>query len=565
MKYNRTAGAWLVKHTRRQLPGVLLLSVLSAATALAYVWLALLSKDLLEAAQMLLQSGEPNTVWDCLKQPSLYVPALTVVGVVIGQIVLHIVTSRLKVYAAGKLEMRLRERVFSSLMHADYAAMHGYHSGELIMRLTSDITVVSQGVTGLIPTAVSLIARLIGGITLLVMLAPGLSLALIGIGAVVLVGSRFYGVLLKRLHKRCQEADGKMRSFLQEAFSHILSVKAFAVEDAVKQDLNVYQTEHFRWKLRRNRVQVLGSTAIYALMTAAYYAMLLWCVFGLAVGSVTVGTLAALLQVFEQLQAPLRSASGLLSQYYAIWASADRLRQIDSVEPEADGILPTDRQALSDGFRRLVVSHVGFSYDASTPVLSGVDLTVERGECVALVGTSGIGKSTLMKLILAIHPCSEGTITLEGDTPLPVSAASRRLMAYVPQGNTLISGTLRQNIVFFREVSDNALAEVIRLACLDEFVSSLPDGLNTIIGEQGFGISEGQAQRVGIARALLHDAPLLLLDECTSALDARTEERLLGNLRGLPNKAVLLISHKDTTVAGSDRVYRLADGVLKSV
>ena len=170
-----------------------------------------------------------------------------------------------------------------------------------------------------------------------------------------------------------------------------------------------------------------------------------------------------------------------------------------------------------------------------------------------------------MKLILAIHPCSKGSIVLDGDTSLPVSAASRRLMAYVPQGNTLISGTLRQNIAFFREVDEESLTEVIRRACLEEFVESLPEGLDTAIGENGFGVSEGQAQRIGIARALLHDAPLLLLDECTSALDPQTEEQLLGNLRGLRDKAVLLISHKDTTVAGSDRVCRLIDGTLQTL
>ncbi len=563
MKYNKTAGTWLFKHTRRQLPGVLLLSALSAVSALAYLWLALLSKELLEAAQILMQSDIDDTFWECLRRPALYVPALTVVGVVLGQIVLHIVIARLKVYATGKLEIRLREQVFSTLLHADYAAVHEYHSGELITRLTSDITLVSQGVTGLVPNAVSLIARLIGGMVLMVALAPNLSLMLIGIGAVVMVFSRFYGVRLKRLHKRCQEAYGKTRSFMQEAFSHLLSVKAFAVEDAVSQGLDGYQNEHYRLKLRRNLVQVLGSTSVYALMTIAYYAMLLWCVFGLVVGSVTVGTLAALLQVFEQLQAPIRNASGLLSQYYAIMASAERLQQTDTIaaECEADG----ESTASASEFDRLVLSNVHFSYDEHTPVLRGVDLTVKRGECVALVGASGVGKSTLMKLILAIHSCDEGSIVLDGKTSLSVGVSARKLMAYVPQGNSLISGTLRQNIAFFRDVTDEALDTVMRLACLDEFVSTLPEGLDTVVGEHGFGISEGQAQRVGIARALLHDAPLLLLDECTSALDPKTEERLLSNLRGLSDKAVLLISHKDTTVSGSDRVLRLENGHLTEI
>ncbi len=562
MKYHKTVRRWLFTQTRRQLPSVLLLSVFGAASSLAYLWLALLSKELLEAAQMLLQSDRPGTVWSALCQPALYVPALTVIGVVLGQIVLHVFTSRFKVYAAGKLEMSLRRQVFSSLLHADYTALHQYHSGELITRLTSDTALVSQGVTGLIPSAVSLLARLVGGMALLVVLAPGLSLVLIGVGVLVIVASRFYGNHLKRLHKRCQEAYGKTRSFMQEIFSQLLSVKAFAVEEATSQELDVFQEEHFRLKLRRNRLQILGSSGMYALMTAAYYFMLLWCVVGLAIGTVTVGTLAALIQVFEQLQSPLRNASGLLSQYYAVMASAERLKQIDEEASETESISPDEAAAFKNGFRQLVLSHVRFSYDETTPVLNGVDITVRRGECVALVGESGIGKSTLMKLILSIYPCHEGTIVLEGESGrLPVGAAVRCLMAYVPQGNVLISGTLRQNIAFFRDVSEEQLNNVIRTACLEEFVATLPDGLDTAIGENGFGISEGQAQRVGVARALIGDEPLLLLDECTSALDRQTEERLLRNLHDLHDKAVLLISHKSTTVSGSDRVYHLSDGV----
>lgn len=563
MKRSKTANRWLYKHTRRQLPGVLLLSVLSGVSALTSLWLAWLSKDLLESAQALLQSDGVRSVWDALHQSALYEPALTVVGVIIAQIALHIATSRLRVYASGRMEMRLRESVFSTLLHADYAAVHEHHSGELINRLTSDVTVISQGVTGLFPTTVSIVARLVGGIVLLITLAPDLSLILIGVGVVTIIASRLYGVRLKRLHKRCQEAYGKTRSFMQEAFSNLLSVKAFSAEKAVEQELDLRQEEHYRWKLRRNLVQVLGSTAVFALLTVSYHVMLVWGVCGLAVGTVTVGTLAALIQVFEQLQGPFRNASSLLSQYYGIMASAERLQQVDDTASEKAGL--TDADSAMKNVRGLVLSRVVFSYDADTPVLRGVDLTVERGQCVALIGESGAGKSTLMKLILAIHPCTEGSITVEGDSSLAVGAATRRLMAYVPQGNTLISGTLRHNIAFFRDVTDEAIMEVLQLACLEEFISSLPNGLDTIIGEHGFGVSEGQAQRIGIARALLCDAPILLLDECTSALDPQTEERLLAHLHQLQDRAVLLISHKNTTVVGCDCVYRIEDGVLKSV
>lgn len=565
MKVNKTAGKWLMQHTRRQLPSVILLSVLSALTSAAYLWLALLSKELIEAAQQLLESGKSLTLWNCLADPALYIPAATVVAVVLGQVILHMLTSRLRVHVSGKLEMRLREQVFSSLLHTEYTAINAFHSGELITRLTSDVTVVAQGVTGLAPTAISLLTKLVGSMAVLAVLAPELAVVIAAIGVLAVIGSRFYGSKLKKLHKRCQEAYGKTRSFIQEAFTQLLSVKAFADETAVENEMNACQNEHFRFKLRRNTVQIVGSTGMYLLMTAAYYAMLLWCVFCLAIGTMTVGTLTALLQVFEQLQSPLRSASGIMPQYYAMMASAERLQQADTMPPETDNTLPASRRTVVDGFRSLVMAGVSFAYDEDTPVLQQVDLTVNRGECVALVGASGIGKSTLMKLLLAIHSCDAGSISLEGEVSVPVSAATRCIMAYVPQGNALISGTIRDNITFFREVSTEAVEAAVRLACLDEFVGSLPEGLDTVLGEHGLGVSEGQAQRIAVARALLHDAPILLLDECTSALDTETEERLLKNLRSLNDKAVLLISHKDTTVAGSDRVLRLENGKLTAL
>ncbi len=564
MKKTNAAGNWLVQHTRRDMPCVLLLSVLNILTAVAYLWLALLSKELLEAAQELLKQAGTRAVWDCFRQPALYVPIAKVIGVVLGQVILYAVTGRLKVTVSGKLEMRLRNRVFTSLVHADYTAVHRLHTGELMTRLTSDISVVAQGVTGLLPTAASLAAKLIGGVAVLAALAPDLAVVIVGVGVMTVIGSRIYGSRLKQMHKRCQEAYGKTGSFMQEILSHLLSVKAFGVEKTVETAMNDRQTDHFRWKLRRNAVQLWGSTGMYLLMTAAYYVMLAWCVVCLAAGTMTVGTLTALLQVFDNLQSPLRNSSGLLPQYYAMMASAERLQQLDLLSAESQQWLFTDRQATVAEFRQLTLSHVSFAYDPSVPVLRDVNLEVRRGECVALVGTSGIGKSTLMKLVLALYPCDSGTICLEGKTTsLPVGSEARRLMAYVPQGNALISGTVRENIAFFREATEEQLHRVIQAACLEEYIASLPNGLDTLIGEHGLGVSEGQAQRIAVARALLSDAPLLLLDECTSALDAATEERLLNNLRCLQDKAVLLISHKNTTVAGCDCVWRLESGVLE--
>lgn len=560
MKVSKATSVWLFNHTRRQLPLVILIAVLSVLSALAYLWLAILSKELIEAAQTVF-SVPDRTLWESFRQPALYKPTVTLIAVVIGQVILHVTQNRLKIHAAGRMEMQLRKQVFSSLLHAEYTALNDYHSGEFLTRLTSDVQVVSQGIITLLPTTASLISKLVGGLAVMAVLAPQLAMVIVGVGVIALIGSRFYGAQLKKLHKRCQESYGKTRAFMQDIFLQWSSVKAFAVEQSATEDLDKNQAEHFRWKLRRNSIQLVGSTGMYLLLTVAYYAVLVWCVFCLALGTMTVGTLTALLQVFEQLQAPMRNASGILPQYYAILASAERLQQIDDLPTEQTVAAPLS----ASSFRSLSVQDVTFAYDEERPVLDKVSFTVKRGSCTAIVGASGIGKSTLLKLILAMYPCQAGRIAIEGETAVEVNASTRSLMAYVPQGNSLIAGTIRENIAFFRDVTDERIAEVIRLACLDEFVASLPQGTNTPIGENGVGVSEGQAQRIAIARALLHDAPLLLLDECTSALDVATEQTLLTNLHSLTDKAVLLISHKDSTVAGSTTVLRLENGTLAPV
>ncbi len=560
MKVQKEIRTWLFRQTRRQLPCVGVVTLLSMLSSVAYLWLAMLSKELIEVAQHLFSPGDLLPSWDYLREPALYRPVLTVIAVVCGQVVVHVVQSRLRVHAAGKLEMQLRHRVFSSLLHADYTTVNTYHSGELLTRLTSDVQLVSQTMLTLLPNAAAWLSKLVGGIVLLAVLAPDLAVVVVSVGVVAIIGSRLYGAQLKRLHKRCQAAYGKTRSFMQDVFSQLMSVKAFSVESSATQGMEDTQQEHFRWKLRRNRVQLIGGNGMYLLLSAAYYILLVWCVFRLAAGAMTVGTLTALLQIFEQLQAPIRNASGLLPQYYAMMASAERLQQVDTLPSE-----PTAEPKPLKAFHQLSICGVTFAYDDKEPVLREVSLTVRRGECVALVGSSGIGKSTLLKLILAIYPCQTGSIEVEGETRVPVDAGTRCLMAYVPQGNALIAGTIRDNIAFFRSATEERLHTVAKMACLDEWIASLPMGLDTPVGENGVGVSEGQAQRIAIARALLDDAPILLLDECTSALDAVTEERLLSNIRQLSDKAVLLISHKDTTIAGSTAVWRLIDGQLRAV
>lgn len=558
---------WLVRQAKRRLPAVVLLTVINAVVALSFIRLALLSQQLIDTAAELMTAAPVDTVWDYFRMPALYLPALELMGIILLQVVLNVIGSNLHVRAAGKLEMGLRQSLFSTLMKKEYSELRGFHSGELLNRLTSDVSIVVSGVIGIVPAAVSMLAKLIGGLAVLTMISPWFTLVLVVLGGVVVAGSRVYGIYVKRFHKRCQETEGETRAFLQESMENFLTVKAFFNEKRMSIRLKQYQKKNYKQKIARNTVNNIGNTGVYLVLTGAYYVALLWGVVCLIAGTLTFGSLAALLQIFEQLKAPLRHASGILPQYYSMMASAERLQELERLADEQYEPLPASADTLFASFSALHMKGVTFHYDDDTPVLSNVTVSLKRGEVVALIGESGIGKSTLMKLLLSIHSPNSGDLSLQcGTVTVPISCAARLFFSYVPQGNTMLAGTVRENVTFFREdITDDAIYTALRLACLDEFVEALPKGLDTLIGEHGLGISEGQAQRFAIARALLMEAPILLLDECTSALDASTEKQVLENIRSMTDKTVLMISHKNTAVQGNDRVLRLEHGLLQEV
>ena len=561
---SNAALGWLIRKAKRQLPIVILLGVLNMVSAASYLWLALLSKDLIDAANLFTSAAAQTDIWAYLQRPEIAGPATKVVVLIVLQVLLSILLSNLRVRAIGRLEIALKRSVFGALMHADYVTVQSYHSGELLNRLTSDASLVAKNATTLVPMTLSMATRLVGGLIVLATISPWFAVGIVAVGLVVTFGTRLYGNYLKKLHKICQEADGRTRSFMQDVLTNLLTVKAFSNQPHMEDRLENYQNDNFRLRVWRTMIGNFGNTGVYLLLTIAYYVALLCGVVLMIAGRLSVGTLAALLQIFEQMQSPLRSASGVLPQYYAMIASVERLRELEQLEPETAKPLPTSREELFSTFSQVSATELTFAYEGHAPVLEELSLCIRRGEIVALVGESGIGKSTLIKLVLALlTPDAGGIVVTCGNQRLATDASTRVFFSYVPQGNTVLSGTLRENVAFFRQgITDERIREALRLACLEDFTETLQDDLDTMVGEHGYGVSEGQAQRIAIARALLNDAPILLLDECTSALDVETEKQLLSNIRELTDKTVLMVSHKSTAVAGCDRILRLADGKL---
>ncbi|WP_010243556.1 ABC transporter ATP-binding protein [Acetivibrio cellulolyticus] len=545
MRKKLDSWLWIYGYSKKHILKVVSLTFISALIALTFIGLALLSKEVIDIATGK-QKGE-----------ILFYFVLFIV-LIAFQAGLNIVSSNIRVRASGKIEMNIKEGVFNSLVEKELTELNKYHSGEYINRLTSDIGIVVEGVVSILPQAVSMVVKLVAGLAVLVFIDPVYTLLLIVCGIIVFVISWFYRKKFKALHKEVQQTDGKTRSFMQECVENLVVIKSFTSEKPIMSRLKALQNDNYRSKIKRNTVTNLASTGVYVLFTSSYYFTLVWGVMQVGAGTMTFGSLTAFLQVFEQVKTPFKNISGIIPQYFSMIASVERLQEIENLKNEVSTKNAEDIKDIYEKMEFIKFDKISFTY-SEEPILVDASAIIQKGELLAVVGSSGAGKSTLIKLLLGLIAVNDGQIYLKTkETKYNIDAGLRKLFSYVPQGNMILSGTIRENITFFNDgISEQEVINAAQTACVMEFVSELPEGLDTLIGERGIGLSEGQIQRIAIARALTSKAPILLLDEATSALDSVTERELLSNLRNIKNKTCIFISHREATIADCDRVIKI--------
>ena len=332
-------------------------------------------------------------------------------------------------------------------------------------------------------------------------------------------------------------------------------IKSFVSEKPFKARLGSFMDENFKLKMKRTSVSVLAHICLYSFFTVGYYAVLVWGAGSIAAGTITYGTLMAFLQLISQLRAPLQNVSGIMPKYYSALASAERLMELEDLENEAPALSEGKINALKSDFFRLEVNNVSFSYGGEE-ILENCSFTAEKGHITALTGESGSGKSTLFKLILGLYEPRSGSITVNGETEVDTSI--RGVFSYVPQGNMVLSGTVRDNITLCDpDIDEEKIINAAKAAEIYDYIVALPEGLDTVLSERGAGLSEGQLQRISIARALLNDAPVLLLDEARSALDEATETKVLGNIKNMTDKTVIFITHRNTSLKVCDKILHI--------
>ncbi len=538
------AAVWRWSHPARGRVGLICLMTVAASGA--SLVLTMVTKSLIDGAV----SKDLGSIWRF---------GGMLAALMLFERVLGVLTQLIRIKASAGLQRSMQSMLASALLSRDYSSIKPYHSGELVNRFFSDVSVVKNGFINILPSFVRIIVSFLGASYLLIRMDWRFVPVLIMGGLASLFVVLAFRRPMKQRHRRMQEAEGALHASAQETLENVRLIKASTSEQRAERQLGQRQMGLENEQLRQGRFSIRMNTLIGSAFDLTYLACMLWGCVNISKGVFTYGSLAALLQLMGRIQGPIANAVTLAGQVYAVMSSAERLQEIVGLPQEEKG------QRLAS-FDEICLKNVSFRYqDGAEDVLKDVSFTIRRGDFVALTGVSGGGKTSLFQLLLGIYRPSSGSVTFASDgKSVPASRGTRELFAYVPQGNTLMSGTLRENLAMFKDgAGDEELLAAADAACIGDLVREI--GLDAPLSERGGGLSEGQAQRVAVARALVSGAQVLLLDEATSALDEETEKALIANLSAMRDKTCIIVTHRRAALAICDTVLHISGGRVSPV
>lgn len=536
----------IFKWSRPVRGAVVLISAIGVVTSLMSLGVTMVTKALIDGAT----SGSSSALW-------MYGALL--VALIAAERFLSIWSSAVNLKASAGLQKHMQSMVTEAILGKQYASLKGFHSGELVNRIFSDVSVVKGGILSMLPMILRLAVSFIGAAAILISMDWRFVPVLIVTSCLGVIFSLVFREPMKKRHKRMQEAEDALHASTQETVENIRVVKASASEKRALNTMNERRDHLAREQVRNGKLSIAMNSGMGAMFDISWLVCNLWGCVKIYHGSFTYGSLAALIQLVGRIQSPIASAVSLVSRIYGVIASAERLLDVVGLPDEEAG-------TALETFDEIRLENVGFRYgDGLEDVLQNVHGVIRRGNFVALTGISGGGKTSLFQLLMGIYKPTEGQVTfVSGELAVPASRGTRKLFAYVPQGNMLFSGTLRDNLTMFTDhATDAEISAAIKAACLEELVAEI--GLDAVLGERGVGLSEGQGQRVAVARALLSKAPILLLDESTSALDEITEAQMLKNISAMRDKTCIIVTHRQAALAICDYTLHISDGHLMRI
>ena len=450
-----------------------------------------------------------------------------------------------------KYSFGIRLQVYNKIIRSNWTTVEKYHTGELMTRLTSDAGNVADGIINTIPQVIRLVIELVVVFFMLFSYSPMLACLGLCVAPVAGIASWWLGKKITKLQVKVQESEAKYRSFLQESLANLLIVKSFRNENYASERLTELRENRFHWVFKKTKMSMASSVAMSLAFQIGYITAFAYGALLIYRGEITYGTMTVFLTLVNRVQAPVMGLAQKVPLIVMILASAGRIIELQNIEME-----PVSENTLESREIGVKVDNLSFGYTDET-IIEDASVDIKPGEFMAIVGESGIGKTTLVRIMMSFLDKYSGRITYYDDKGNTENnnAGMRDYISYVPQGNTLFSGTIRENIRMGKvDATEEEMLEALKLSAGYDFVMSLPKGLDTVIGERGFGLSEGQAQRISIARAFIRKAPFLILDEATSALDEGTEQQVITGLMNLtPRPTCVIITHRKSILKYCDR------------
>lgn len=510
-----------------------------------------------------------------VREGSIYWAVGIMATLILGEFALGISRVWVKNILGIRAQNRMQQRLLGRLLRSEWRGREAMHSGDIINRLEQDVRQVVTFLTETLPSALSTVAMFCGAFVYLLQMDTWLAIITVAILPLFLIISRLYILYMRRFTRRVRDCDSQVQSLLTETMQHRMLVKTMEADGQMLSRLETIQSELRRWVRRRTAFSVASNFFLNVGFSLGYLIAFLWGALRLSQGTITFGAMTAFLQLVNRIQGPARELTQLVPAFVSVFTATERLMELESTPEELQG-----EPQLLPGPCGVRFSDVTFNYGApgQQPVIVHANYDFAPGSCTAIMGETGSGKTTLIRLLLALVKPQEGKVEIYSSqctvhsselnqcatvnsalctVNYPLTSLHRCNFVYVPQGNTIFSGTLRENLQLGAPLAtDEAMFEALRQACAD-FAFELPDGLDTRFAEQGGGLSEGQAQRIAIARSLLRPGSIMLLDEATSALDADTERQVLHNLLSKKDRTVIFVTHRPAVVEYCDQVINI--------
>lgn len=547
---------WILRTIRpfwMQVAAMMLCHLAVAACAIAFVYVSKVMVDnatAMFAAQAAGAAETVGTIWTNLGKW-----ACAMIGIVVFRILLNSLRSYIQTKTDVKLRNRLRSRMFDQLLNTRHENSASLHTGDLVNRVFEDVRVVASAVSVSLPNTIGSCIQFAAALIFLLILDLRLAIVIAVILPVGIIGGKYITYRLRSLTHNIRNSDSKVQVHIQESIQHKTVIQTMDYVDNSSSELIDLQSDLYGNELKRVRFSIAARIIMALCMSGGHAIVFLWGVFGISTGAVTYGMMTAFLQLVSQLQRPLLEMSSSVPSLIHAIASVDRIIEIEDIPRDK-----ADEARHLAGVPGIKIENVTYAYpESDTEIFTDFSHNFLPGSRTAIVGPTGIGKSTLIRLLLALLTPKKGSITIYDNEEIPISASTRCNLVYVPQGNSLFSGTIRENLQMGDpQATDEKMWWALETSAAD-FVKELPSGLDSPCFEAGVGLSEGQAQRVAIARALLRPGKVLLLDEFSSALDTQTEDILMERLtKALPDRTMIFITHRERIIEFCDSVLRLS-------